>query len=802
MNDKKSLLIPKAYFLAFFCISLCFITNPSKGAEEPLESPYSQLVQYEFGTSRSVLIQIEQAVRNADEDQYKHIEAQLLTVLESPRATYAAKQFACRMLYQVGSQESVPPLARLLTDEQLSDMARYALQQIRGPQTDQVLLEMLDKVDPGLQIGIISSIADRRDIKAVDKLAQLASQGNVELARACITALGQIGGIEAAAALENIKEPDELKNIKADAMLMCADSMLTQSRGSQAKVIYDKLSGQDYPITIRAAAYRGIVQVEKENAAPLVIALLNDNNFELRQAAGTFIVEMPGSQATRAIADQLDALSPEIKVVVINALAVRGDKAAADQVAAQINADNDTVRLAAIEALAALGQARHVKNLTELSIQSGTLGKAALNSLSRMQGQDVTEVLVRIAQNGDPKVRVKVIDILAARQEIATVPLLFKMTDDDNSDIRKAVFRALGELASPSDVPRLVDLLIANNSTSERRILQQSLLMVARRSEEPDEVAAPVIKGLADMGFDPQADMAAKINLMAVLSRLAGDKALDAVRAQLNSPNKDIKKAAINALGNWPDPTPMNDLWQIAENDDNDTHRILALRGYIKLAALPSDRSYSQSTEIFARAMDSAQRPDEKRLILAALQNIPCFESLELARTCLQEAALKDEAQQLIDKFQTYSLIASASRVTTSFHAGDDQQAGVITAANDQIMPGDEPYGRIPFQSWWWRKSSREWLQYDFDKKAKISRVEIYWYDDSGVGINRMPQSWNLEYRNQNGQFQPVQDVSNYGTEMNKLNITTFTPVETDALRLNVKCRQFYTAGILEWRVF
>ena len=81
-----------------------------------------------------------------------------------------------------------------------------------------------------------------------------------------------------------------------------------------------------------------------------------------------------------------------------------------------------------------------------------------------------------------------------------------------------------------------------------------------------------------------------------------------------------------------------------------------------------------------------------------------------------------------------------------------------------------------------------------------MSRAEVYWFDDTGVGECRLPKSWQLLYR-ENGEWKPVRSPSAYGCEGDKYNRTTFEPVETEALRLEVQLPESFSAGIHEWRV-
>ena len=51
------------------------------------------------------------------------------------------------------------------------------------------------------------------------------------------------------------------------------------------------------------------------------------------------------------------------------------------------------------------------------------------------------------------------------------------------------------------------------------------------------------------------------------------------------------------------------------------------------------------------------------------------------------------------------------------------------------------------------------------------------------------------------GQWRLVENVGPYGVAKDQFNEVRFTPIETDALRLEVELRPGCTGGILEWRV-
>jgi len=91
-------------------------------------------------------------------------------------------------------------------------------------------------------------------------------------------------------------------------------------------------------------------------------------------------------------------------------------------------------------------------------------------------------------------------------------------------------------------------------------------------------------------------------------------------------------------------------------------------------------------------------------------------------------------------------------------------------------------------------------VQYDFDKPQKVSRVEVYWLDDTGRGECRLPARWKLLYR-KGGEWIEVDKPSDYGCQGDRYNVTRFVPVTTDGLRIEIQLQPEWAAGVHEWRV-
>src|SRR5580692_1377299 len=108
-------------------------------------------------------------------------EVQLMAILQSDHSL-AEKDAACARLKWIGTARCVPMLAALLTDDQLSHSARYALESMPGPEAETALLQALAKTSGSNQIGVINSLAVRQDTVAVPALRKLLYGADVNAA--------------------------------------------------------------------------------------------------------------------------------------------------------------------------------------------------------------------------------------------------------------------------------------------------------------------------------------------------------------------------------------------------------------------------------------------------------------------------------------------------------------------------------------------------------------------------------------------------------------------------------------------
>jgi len=223
---------------------------------------------YDWGQSRLPLTEVSEIIKKAqgDKDQLAKIEKDLLTVLDAPDATQAGRQFVCRELSIIGTEQSVPSLAKMLTGEETSDMARYALERIPGSAVDVALRDSLGKAKGKAKIGIINSLGQRRDKGAVGALSGLLGEPDEAVSTAAAAALGQIAGPQAAKALAEAKNKagGKLLLVVLDAYLKCADQLVADGNKTGAIAIYKELQKEGMPKPIRTAALTGMINATKK----------------------------------------------------------------------------------------------------------------------------------------------------------------------------------------------------------------------------------------------------------------------------------------------------------------------------------------------------------------------------------------------------------------------------------------------------------------------------------------------------------------------------------------------------------
>ncbi len=232
--------------------------------QEGIDKALEALKTYDWGTDRETMVPIDEAVMATPDDPAvrKDLEARLTKVLAGGPSR-SATDYICRTLKTIGTAQSVPTLAALLTDEEGSHMARYALERISAPEAAAALRDALPKLNGPLKVGAIGSLGVRRDAASAGALTGLLGDADRSIVCAAAGALGRIGSPQAGKALAACakKAGDDVEPALVDACFVCADRLLADGKKAEATGLYKTLAGEDNPKHVRFAATRGMLAV-------------------------------------------------------------------------------------------------------------------------------------------------------------------------------------------------------------------------------------------------------------------------------------------------------------------------------------------------------------------------------------------------------------------------------------------------------------------------------------------------------------------------------------------------------------
>ena len=615
----------------------------------------NKIKTYDFNQSRADLVKISDMIRDArGKPEMKAMEKLLDDFLKSD-ASYAAKDFVCRELSIVGTEASVPVLSSMLTDEKVSDIARYALERIPGATVDDALRNALPKAKGKAKIGIINTMGVRGDKKAVEALSGLIGDANETIAVAAVAALGRIDDQSATDAIAKAK--DKVKGaVRArvlDAYLQCADRLTAKGQKDAAGAIYKQLYAAGEPMIVRVAAARGMIVTAGDKTGDVIVEMLKSTDKPIQTAAIAMLKEVvrQGSPQVaktdmiKAAAEQLPNLAAEQQAQLISALADCGDKVALPAVQVAVKSKDAAVRIAALKAMGTLGDVSSVDMLVAAAVSSGgNEQKAAQESLYRLRGADVDLAILKKLPEADAKVKVELVRSCEQRNIKASVPVLMKTVKDAEAEVRIESNKALRVLAGPQDMAALIELQLAATG-NDRNELEKTVAAVARTIPEDKGQAANVLAAL------PTAkDVDAKCSLLSVLGKIGDEAALPVLREALGDKEDKVKDAAVRALSDWPTAAPAADLLKVAQTSENQVHKTLALRGYVRLAGLKSNRPAEETMKMYKDAMALAGDASEKKMVLSGLGSTNSFEAMQMAAGYLDDKELKEEAAAAVVK--------------------------------------------------------------------------------------------------------------------------------------------------------
>jgi HEAT repeat protein len=579
-------------------------------------------------------------VSRADEN-----ESDLIAVLASD-APEADKAIACKKLAIYGTDAAVPELAKLLPNPKLSSWARIPLEVIPGSAADEALREAAGKLDGLLRVGMINSIAVRRDAEAVGFLVKQLNNEDPQVAEAAAVALGKIGGdVSTAALLAALKAPNSVNvNFVAEGSILLAEQALASGDTARAYEIYELVRSAPVAEPRQVAATRGAIVAGGPEGVQLLVELLESPNEELRNIALMTARELPDSDIDRALADALPNLKAEVASQVIGAMADRPDTVILPALLTALQDGQPQVQAAAIRALSQAGNKSCLEPLLLLAVsEDGDLAPLVRETIAVLPDDEVDVEVLALLPKADDTTRLILLDTIA-RRRIAATDKLTPYIEHEPAPVRQAALLALGETIAQDELSLLVAHALEPKHAEDAAVARQSLRAASIRMPDREAAAAELTAAMSEAG-----SIEAKVALLETLGAMGGTKALETLHQAAKEKDAVLQEVATRVLGAWMTPDVAPVLLDLTQELPAGKYRVRALRGYLRVARqfrIPR----AHRLEICEKALELADRDEERLLALETLTRSPHPRSLRAAASQLASDKLGAKASESVIK--------------------------------------------------------------------------------------------------------------------------------------------------------
>ncbi|MCK5802561.1 MAG: discoidin domain-containing protein, partial [Lentisphaeria bacterium] len=627
---------------------LCaLIKAPGKGDNAPAQFALQGLIMM--------------VMRGGDEAHRAMVSGQLLKTLSATKEN-EIRAFLIRQLQLVAKDEAVATLTPLLSSDRLSDPAAQALVAIGSKKAAAALRGALSMAKPTLRVTLIRALGALRDAESADIILPFASDPDLQARLAAWYALAN-SGVKAAdsAFVKGTGAADLFERSRAlRARMLLAQRLAEAGDKQSAAAIARELAG--IPVTpgtrsVVCGALATLVDVEGANALPALLQAAKSPDWQIREAALKLAQALPETHAEFA-ALAAAAESPALRAGIVAMLGRSGNPAAFSAVTAALGDKEAVVRAAAINALTRFGDQAAAPLVKVVALATGADATVAKTALLRVRTPQLGQMLATALPTATPDGKVAILEILAARGFVPHADIALTETASKDRAVVKAALKSLESIARTPQLGRVIEFFLTTSSSSARSGARKVLVAVCKRQAEgTQEVLAAQGKATGKQ----------RAELLGVLARIGGDPCLRAVLKDYATNDEALKDSALRALKDWQDPAAAPALLDIVKGTKNKTHRVLAFRGYVRIAGIAG----GQTIPMLRQAGELAQSADDKRLVLGQLGAVR------------SEAALAEVAKYLDDQEVVEEAAAAAVKIACPQNSRD---RGLVSTKIARVM--------------------------------------------------------------------------------------------------------------------
>ena len=619
-----------------------------------------------------------------------------------------------RKLSWTAGVEAMPEVIKSQSaDPRVADMALYVFQRIRDAEADKMLVAAYSQIPAERHPMICEVLGKKHVVEAIPVLKQALAEKGCTAAAA--RALGDIATKDALDALTEFlpKATQEDRLAMLSGMVSCMKKVNVEDCKAASEAI---LAAEDALPHQKACAFAVRCELLGDESIPQIVEAMRNGDV-------TILNVIPELLASKRIPHALPTLSKQWKTfaknrasMIFEAIGRTADKQYED-ILLEVMAEEkefERLRLAAVNSLETCGTEACIVPLATLATTTEHGCQSSRRVLTRIKSEPVgviDDMMMRKAADATlpTAVRAVLVGVLGQRHYRPSFKLLLDSAVSNDDAVRREAIAALPMIAREEDYQTVVALLAHASKAGDRSRLATLAVTLGHLAKDKKAVGDVLLAALM------QGDTPVKVSILNVLGKLGMEATLADIVKALDSPDDGVKRAAILALTEWPNPAPIDALRKVSKAENNNAAlRILALRGYAQLLALPSNRKIDETIAMYKEAMQMATGVNEKVSILSGIGRVAHLKALELAQKYLTDAELKESAEMAV-KTILENMADNSVKALAASHNSSSTKLAIDGKRNTRWNIGR-------------RQAGGEWFQIDMGVPKTLDAIEI----DSG----------------------------------------------------------------------
>lgn len=548
---------------------------------------------------------------------------------------FGIKDFFMKQLQQFGGIQSAEAMKIYLDSKEICGPALAVISAVGGKSAETILAGSLKNKDLPCAAAVMNTLALMKSQIAVNEYIIWVATSDINIKASAFNALAMSGAKAAYPVLmeaaKNVSYRWEVTGATASLLNYAKIVGENGDLKTMDKICKLIISKCDDNITIqnKTVALDTYVHFHGINAMSDLTKAVTHSNSKYRNAALRMSLAIQGPDVVKKWIEYFPKAIPDARPEIISMLGIRSDLLALPLVTSSLSDQDIIVRREASVAIVKINGNKSVPALIDymLKFSSDNDQEAAKTALKTVIGNNNISVLLPVLKSGNTAARKTIIELLAWNKGHDFFAEVFPFTASTEESLKTASMKALADLAGPSDLPKLIELLAATGNKEHISFIQAAIAAAAAQIPDPEKRSSSLLIAL---GSNIQKD-----KIIPVLAKTGGREALKTVLAEFENGNSDIREVCFKTLTSWKDYSASSALYEICASG-NKTYEGPAFEGFVRQTR-STDLPDEQKLLLFRKIMPFAMDTERKNEILTLIGKLKTYQALYFVADYLED---------------------------------------------------------------------------------------------------------------------------------------------------------------------